>query len=259
MTWEISVKIWAEKKKKAKKQTYKKAKPKQEILKPLETNYALHNRVVNGSSRLIYSLKLQEVEVLVLEVLYTSSLILWGSTALPGWMPEGSARGRAAAGKHLRKAGPATGSVFTNDNSCEQHSHQCLGNSPHHQFDLLPRWNFYWFIYLIFFFWTEINQGPMLETGKLHKSQQWNKLGTMPNSDGLGGLLHSVHVKISSCKEFPAKHTGCFYYRVGGIWYSIPIGRGSQWTRHYSTATSLGGHCLQKHTSVISSTAQSHI
>lgn len=115
------------------------------------------------------------------------------------------------------------------------------------------------FIYLLFFFWTEINQGPMLETGKLHKSQQWNKLGTMPNSDGLGGLLHSVHVKISSCKEFPAKHTGCFYYRVGGIWYSIPIGRGSQWTRHYSTATSLGGHCLQKHTSVISCTAQSHI
>lgn len=152
------------------------------------------------------------------------------------------------------QAGPATGSVFTNDNSCEQRSHQCLGNSPHRQSDLLPRWNFYWFIYFIFF-WTEINQGPMLETGKLHKSQQWNKLGTMPNSDRLGGLLHSVHVKISSCKEFPAKHTGCFYYRVGGIWYSIPIRQGGQWTRHYSTATSLEGHWMQKYTSVISCTA----
>lgn len=27
----------------------------------------------------------------------------------------------------------------------------------------------------------------MVETGKLHKSQQQNKAGTMPNSDGLGG------------------------------------------------------------------------
>lgn len=45
------------------------------------------------------------------------------------------------------QAGRATGSVFTNDNSCEQSSYQCLGNSLHHQSDLLPRWNFYWFIY----------------------------------------------------------------------------------------------------------------
>lgn len=106
------------------------------------------------------------------------------------------------------QAGPATGSVFTNNNSCEQRSHQCLGNSLHHQSDLLPRWNFYWFIYFIFS-WTEINRGPMLETGKLHKGQQRNKAGTMPNAGGLGGLLHSVHIKISS-----SQRTSCKTHRM---------------------------------------------
>lgn len=67
------------------------------------------------------------------------------------------------------QAGPATGSVFTNDNSCEQRSHHCLGNSPHHQSDLLPRWNFYWFIYFIFFSWTEKNQAPRWKLGNCTK------------------------------------------------------------------------------------------
>lgn len=60
--------------------------------------------------------------------------------------------------------------------------------------------------------------------------------------------------KFPHPKELPAKHTGCFYYQVGGIWYSIPIGQGGQWTRHYFTATSPEGHCLQEYTSVISCT-----
>lgn len=136
MTCEISVKHL--RRKKTPRKTYKKAKPKQEILKALETNYALQNCRFSGSSPPIYSLKLQEV-VLVLEVLYTSSLVLWRSTALP----EGSARGREQLANISEQAGPATGSVFTNDNSCEQSSYQCLGNSLHHRSDLLPRWNFY--------------------------------------------------------------------------------------------------------------------
>lgn len=64
-------------------------------------------------------------------------------------------------------------------------------------------------LFILFFSWTEINRGPMLETGKLHKGQQWNKAGTMPNADGLGGLLHSVHIKISS-----SQRTSCKTHRM---------------------------------------------
>lgn len=97
-----------------------------------------------------------------------------------------------------QQAGPTSGSVFTINKSSEQCSHQCLGKSLHHPSDLLPSW-------ILFFCWTEINWGPMSETGKLHKNEQWNKAGTMTNSDSSDALLHIVHVKISSYQRISCK------------------------------------------------------
>lgn len=101
-----------------------------------------------------------------------------------------------------QQAGPTSGSVFTNNKSSEQCSHQCLGKSLHHQSDLLPSW-------ILSFSWTEIIWGPMSETGKLHKNKQWNKAGTMTNSDSLDALLHIVHVKI-----FSYQRTSCKKHRM---------------------------------------------
>lgn len=166
MTWEISVKIWGEKKKPTKKP----------------------NQNKKSWSHLKQIMLSKTVVLIALHLQYSHSncgrwFLFWKSfTRLP------SSYGEAllCQDECQRDLAEAGSSWQTSQNRQGQHWGQCLQMITHVSNAHISVWEIthtttltscpdgIFTDFFFFFFWTGINQEPILETGKLHKSQQWN-------------------------------------------------------------------------------------